>query len=227
MKLVFSGLESSLKLKQGRAVVLEVENAKLFCRICQSLVSGEGRQAVEPYTLWSDEGKEIGPKGIFLSIVNPFDLPWGAREFVNGLYERFEKMVIEDYELREHTDALSQGISSNVAMLSFQLASEYRFEVEWDLKKYLKAFGFGVDFFSDDSLLDNLLKFIALASDVFSKRVLLFANLKTFLLKEELETLYAKAFSCDIALMLLENALDSNYYVYEEKRSIDQCFLEH
>lgn len=226
MKLVISGFELPLDVKPGFASVLEVENPRLFGRICQSLLSFEGRRAIEPYALWGDQGKEVKPKDAYLAIANPFSLPWSDREFVAGLYRRMELLVLEDHELREEMETLARDLSSSVAALGFQLSSDYRFGVEWQLSHYLKAFGFGIDRFGDDSLLDSLIKFVSLASDVSLERALLFVNLKTFLSQNDIELLYEQAFLSGIALMLLENKMSAEYSEREVKRGIDQCFLE-
>ncbi|BAK45583.1 type II-A CRISPR-associated protein Csn2 [Eggerthella sp. YY7918] len=226
MKLVFSGLEKPQYLEPGRVSVLEVENQRLFTRICQSIVSGEGAQAVEPYTLWNNQGKEVKPKTALLPIVNPFELPWTERELLGGLYQRYETMLLEDYEMRDKLSQLTREISSSISLLGFQLASNCEFEIEWDMRRYLKAFGFGVDFDSRDSLLDNVIKFIHLAMDVSLQRALVFVNLKTFLTKNELETLYEQVIFSQIPLLLLENRKDCYCSDYEIKRCVDQYFLE-
>ena len=55
MRLVFSGLESPVEVTPGRCSTIEVENQTLFTRIAQSLLSGEGRYATEPFSIWEGE----------------------------------------------------------------------------------------------------------------------------------------------------------------------------
>ena len=226
MKLVFDGLEEPVYIARNSVSVMEVHNRALFARIVHSLACTDCVRSGEEFSLWDGEGKELAPKNGFLYIADPFRLPWGERDLEGALYRRLEEILFEDYELRERIELLHGSMLSQVGLLGFQLSADYRFEVEWELRRYLKAFGYSVEKRSG-SLFDNLIKFVTFASDMGFSRVMLFVNLKTFLTENELEAFYGQAVFSGISMLLLENAADDRVFEKESKRVIDQHFLEY
>lgn len=225
MKVSFSGFDTPLFIDDKKVTVFEVGNRVLFARVCQSLLSCRGRQSLEPYTIWEGD-EEVKASEAFLFIPNPFDLPWNDRLLMARVHLRLEKMLLEDDDLRSSLEAMGESLSSGLVSLGFQLSSDYAFGLEWDVRKYFKAFAFGIDFSEDDALLDNLIRFIDLASDASFSKVLVFINLKTFLSKKALEQLYERIVFANIRVLLLENAKDGIVDLLERKVIIDQHFLE-
>lgn len=224
MRLSFSGLERPIDIVAGRPYVLEVENQALFTRLCQSLRGGEGRYASEPYTVWNEEA-ELRPEAAMLFVDSPLDLPWDDRALMGEVTKLFERLLLDDEELRGEIDAAAQGIASKILSLGMDLNADYCFGIEWDVRRFAKTFGFGIDR-AQKTLLDSLIDFLSLTLDANCQKVLVFVNLKTFLTKNELKELYRHAFFSKTSLLLLENRRDKADYEYEQKRTVDLHFLE-
>ena len=224
MRLSFSGLERPIDIVGGRPYVLEVENQALFTRLCQSLRGGEGRFAPEPYTVWNEE-VELRPEAAMLFVDSPLDLPWDDKALMGEVTKRFERMLLDDEELRGEIDVAAQSIVSKFLSLGMDFNADYYFGIEWDVRRFAKTFGFGIDR-TQNTLLDSLIDFMSLALDASCQKVLVFVNLKTFLTKNELRELYKHAFFSKIHLLLIENRRDEADYEYEQKRTIDLHFLE-
>ena len=111
MRLVFSGLENPIELMPGRCSTVEVENQTLFTRIAQSMLSGEGRYAAEPYSIWDGED-ELRPKDTLLMVDNPLSLPWDDRAYMGSIVKRIEREYLEDEDLRRVVEEL-QGSTRN------------------------------------------------------------------------------------------------------------------
>lgn len=94
-------------------------------------------------------------------------------------------------------------------------------------KRYLKFRGFGIDFLTADTLLDNVINFLSLALDAGCKKSIVFVNLKTFLTENDFKTLLDHIFYSKANVLLLENKRDEAVYDYEHKITIDLQFLEH
>ncbi|WP_321971505.1 type II-A CRISPR-associated protein Csn2 [Paratractidigestivibacter sp.] len=225
MRLVFYGLEKPVEIAPGQATVLQVENQALFTRICTSLISGEGECAIEPYSLWEGD-EEVRSSGSFLAVESPLSLPWGDKALAGEVMKRFEKILLEDEDLRGSIDAAARSISSGIASLGLSMHAGYGFDLEWDVRKFIKVFGFGVDRSQQDSLLDSLIDFVSMALDADLKKVILFINLKTFLTEKEISVLYEHIFYSGLLVLLLENVQDERVFEYESKRVVDQYFLE-
>lgn len=225
MRLVFTGLESPVWIERGFPSVLQVENQALFTRICTSLKSGEGRFALEPYTLWEDE-TEIKPSAALMFIADPFDLPWGDRSLIGVVTKRFENVLLQDDGLRGDIERLNSRLASSFLSLGIDLHGDYSFGIEWDIQRYMKAFGFGPDYSDAEGFLDTLIEFLSIGLDAHCEKVFVFVNLKTFLTKKELQTLYEHAIFTKSLLLLLENKQDRIAYSHERKTIIDLQFLE-
>lgn len=226
MKICFAGIEHALEIDARYASVLQVASPVLFARICQSVLSGKGEDALEPYTLWDDEDEAMNAATAFLPIVNPFSLPWKHKKLFGNLYAKAVGLAHEDDELREQIESMGLELKEVVSRLGFQMNGDYAFELEWDLSTFLKAFGFNIEVSDTASLLDSLICFMEYAVDVGFNDVLLFVNLHTFLTKDELESLYKHVFFLGIKVLMLERGASRAVCWRERKLLIDQGFLE-
>ena len=226
MKLVLTGLENPIEIMPGFATTLQVENEALFARIARSIVSLQGREAVEPFTLWEGDG-EAKPSSSLLVVPDVLNLPWDDRSLMGEVLKRMEREFLEDEDLRQAIELMDSSLAEKLLQLGFGMNSDYGFGLEWDLKRYLKFRGFGVGFHPDESLLDNLLNFLSLALDAGCKKVIVFVNLKTFLTKSEVKALFDHVFYSKMKVLLLENKRDDIMYDYEHKVIVDLQFLEY
>ena len=226
MKISFAGLETCLEVNECMPFCLEVANPTFFARLCQSLLGCMGEDAPEPYTIWSSEGTELRSQSVILPVANPFGLPWGDKLLASGFPALMEQRFKEDEELRGEAEDLAHKLSSLVAAIALQFNADYTYAKDWEVKKYLKAFGFGVEVLSNASLLDNLIRFIDFASDMSFRGVIIFLNLKIFLVDSDIDLLYERVFFQGLKVVLLENAHDAIKRPHEQKLVIDQDFLE-
>ena len=225
MNLVLSGFSEALTLGSDRVSVLEVHNRRLFARICQSLASELDSEALEPYALWNGEDRRSS-RNYFLFVFNPFELPWSERALMGEVLERVEDMFLAEDDVRQEIEAVGRALSERVASLGLRLQSDYAFEVQWEMRKYLKAFDFGVEVDPFDALLDNLIKFLKFASDAAFEKQLVFVNLKNFLEPDEVQEFYRQAVFLELNVLLLENVPDDAVFEYERKMCIDKDFLQ-
>lgn len=225
MKLVFSGLETPIDLAPGYASTLQIANETLFARIVRSLASSAGSLALEPYTLW-DDGVELRPSTSLTVVQNPLQLPWDDRSLMGEVVKRIEREFLEDEDLRRGIEAMDSALSAKLLDLGFGMNSDYGFGLEWELKRYLKFRGFGVDMQDSKPLLDNLLNFLSLALDAGCKQAIAFVNLKTFLTQNDLKALFDYVFYSKLTVLLIENKADEVVYDYERKLVVDLHFIE-
>lgn len=224
MKVVFSGLEDAFELVPSVPFVLEIQNPTLFSRMCQSFAGNEGEFSVEPYTLWEGE-EQLKTRDVFLPVYDVFTLPWDARVLGSLLHKRIETMLFDDEDVRLVLEGLNEQIMQRLFEISIFLHSDYAFASEWDVKKYMKAFSYGVEYNVDDTLFDSLIKFLGYARDMQFKGTLVFLNLSNFLTNKEYQSVLDKVFFEDLSVILLENnfayTFDGNFIHYR----IDQEFV--
>lgn len=226
MKLVLSGLETPIEIAPGYATTLQVENQALFSRIAQSLECADGRFALEPFTIWEKE-KELRPASSLLLVSDILHLPWDDRALMGEVVKRLEREFLEDEDLRRAVEAMDVSLSTKLLELGFGMNSDYGFGLEWDLKRYLKFRGFGIDYTGAVSLLDNVINFLSLALDAGCRKAIAFVNLKTFLTENDLKALFDFIFYSNLNVLLLESKRDEMVYDYERKITVDLHFLEY
>ena len=226
MNLSFTGLENQIVINSGKTSTLEIHNRKLFERICRSLMSLDGEQAIEPFSVTADGGKIVSAKNALLVVPTPLELPWGDKGLLGALFQKMAELVHETPEtgdsLYEHHHAASRLLEE----VALKMESDYAFAVEWDIQKFLKAFGFGVDRDPEDSIFDNCIKLLSLAEDMGFKKTLVFINLKLFLTDSELETLLERIFISNLQVLLVEAVPDFSPREHESKLVVDLDLLE-
>lgn len=226
MNICFSGLQAPIAVDDVAVSVLEVHSRPLFARLCMSLASELGADAVEPYTVWDAQGDELKPVGRFLMVGSPFELPWDDKSLVGGLAARVEQLVFEDEVGRGEIEETFALLRSKLSQLALALESDYFFGVDWELKRYLRTYGFGIELVDDEPLIDKVIKFLMLAKDASLQKALMFVNLKLFLSENELKQFYEQAFFSGLSILLLEAIPDATCYDVERKYIIDQDLLE-
>lgn len=225
MRVVFSGLDNPMELEAGECSTLEVQSSTLFARLARSMLSGEGRYAEEPYSIW-DGDAELKPKDALLVIDNPLQLPWDERGLMGTIIKRMEREYLEDEDLRKAVEDYQRSINSALMALGLGMNADLGFSQEWDFKRYLKFAGFGVSYQEGKSFLDNLLNFLSLALDAGEKRTFVFVNLKTFLSENDFILFLDQVFFQKTSVLLLENRRDEHYHEHERKRVVDLHFIE-
>lgn len=226
MKLSFSGFENALEIIPGRISVLQIESVSLFTRVCQSLVCSEDDEILESFSLWNDEGKELSGKNSFLSIVDPFKLPWRDRSLTSALYKKIDEYMKEDDEIRNQIEAAHQEFECLISDLSLRLNASYSFGLEWGIGQSLKAYSFGINRSDSITLFDNLIRFIEFLHDICYKRILLFVNIEKFLTENELLELESQLFFHNLPALLLVQGNKEIHLSNSRKMFIDQEFFE-
>lgn len=226
MKLVIDGVETPVDIQPGVPRVVEIHNRVLFARIARSLLSGDGDEAFEPYSLWNDEGEELKSASSLMVISDALHLPWDSKVLAGRLFDMVEGLMTEDEELRIRIESTGAELAKEIGELTYQVNADYSFAVEWGLKQYLKSFSFSVERLDGPKYLESLIAFLDFCSDMALKQVLVFVNLKTFLSETELIELYKRVFFHDLSFLMLETMEDETSYELEQKTVIDQHFLE-
>lgn len=226
MKLVFSGADRPIVINKGKVHTVEIANSHLFTRVCRSLSAGGGEEVFESFSIWDDVGEEMSSSKALLMVSDPLHLPWDSTELAGRLPLVMESLLFEDEDARATFEGFGRRLQEFALRLTHQVDGGYGFNVEWDMRRYLKTFGFAVDRGEDLPYLDTLDTFLDFVSDMQLKKVLVFVNLKTFLTENEFRQFIDRVFFHEFEVLLLENKPCSMRFEKEEKTVIDQHFLE-
>lgn len=226
MRLMLSGADGPIKVDRGRVRTVEIENPRLFTRVCRSFIAGGDTDTLEPFSLWDGDGSELVPAKALFVVTDPLRLPWDSADLSGKLPAVMESLLFEDEDARSAFEDYGRQLAAFTFRLTHQVESDYQFNVEWDVRRYLKAFGFAAN--RDEGLpyIEMLNTFLDFASDMQLKKVLVFVNLKTFLSENEFEQFLDRVFFHDFTVLLLEGKACAIDYEYEDKTVIDRHFLE-
>ena len=206
--------------------VLEIHNKRLFSRMARSLQSGGGDTAQEPYLLLDLEGKTVKKSEYPLIVFDPFNLSQTDRALAPKIIDKFSITLVGDEELHTSFMGLEQRLQRELVLLSEELQGSYDFEVKWDVKRYLKAFGFELKYNLEESLLDNFISFLDYFCDSGLQVPLFLVNFKSFFDPKELESIYEHAFLLKISLLLIESSPAATVGRNEKRYIITADFLE-
>lgn len=226
MILKFFRFESEIELSQLWVSVLEVQNRTLFTRIVESLVSGKGDDAGEPYGLWDEKGKVVSASKSITVVSSLPEVPVYSKSMLGKLYKRIAAEYVQNSELEAAVETLMKSLSNMSGRISSELWGAYAFGVNLELPVLIKALALQPACDGGVSLFDKLIQFFKLCVDIGQSTPIVFVNLKSFLSQEELKTLYEQAFFYGQSLLLLESWHDVTRFPEERKTRIDQCLLE-
>ena len=178
-KLIIEGFDDPILIAEGQTTSLGIFNKNLFSRVVSSLLKGTG-EGLENFAFYKDDSEAKFLKET-ISIVNPFDLPFKNATLLKSLFQRMDEAVKYHDDILIKVNEL-QLLLNQVLLDSYSSAHcEYDFGVEFDVKKYLKAFGYSSYIDEASSLLENLISFLNFIADVAPQSLIFFVNLGSFL----------------------------------------------
>lgn len=223
MKIVKEQFECPIELEEGRVAVLILEKQEKFT----DFVSELKEQLSDNDSGWilSDNGEILPFSKKLELIIAPFATDLNQKRVLTKLYSVMEKRVVESEMLNEWRILYSSmlGMVSNVMdNMPYILQCNQEGDVT-DLFKQLD-----VKFETNpENLLEKLIDYICVISEVFGKKVFVLVNIKSYFTKDELKLLYKKMFYEKIYLLLIENH-DNNDIIEEERVTIidkDMCVI--
>ena len=220
MKIVKEQFECPIELEEGRVAVLILEKQEKFT----DFVSELKEQLSDNDSGWilSDNGEILPFSKKLELIIDPFATDLNQKRVLTKLYSVMEKRVVESEMLNEWRILYSSmlGMVSNVMdNMPYILQCNQEGDVT-DLFKQLD-----VKFETNpENLLEKLIDYICVISEVFGKKVFVLVNIKSYFTKDELKLLYKKMFYEKIYLLLIENH-DNNDIIEEERVTIIDKYM--
>ena len=226
MILKLLNLDTSIEFTSTSITTLEIHNKKTFSRVVQSLLSEDAEDSIEPYLLLSCDDEILRTKNALSILPDPFHMPIRDRVSLGVLLARVEEEIQKDTEIQESFRHLHGVLNEKMSEFDGVFYGDYSLGIEWDVRKYLKTFNFGVDSQQEISLLDRGINFLEFYADVKSAIPLVLVNFKNFFDDNELNSLFDKAYFLGLKLLLLESVPAEICSPLEQKVVIDDNFLK-
>lgn len=221
MILAYSKLNLRMEFIENTVNVLVLEDPVQFSEIVYLLKCDE-KVLESPFVL-SESDKFLQISKEMEIIVDPFSLDFSSRKIQQQLYKEMEIVATEfDVEKAEVNGRMLYLIEGIQERLQYQNIA-YNLEFSWE--NLLKLYQVHFEPLCE-SLLEKLVEYIKIASNLLNLKVIGFVNLKLYLTKEQLHYLYEIAFYNKVNLLLIENI--ENTQLEEEKLYIvdkDKCLI--
>lgn len=226
MKLVFEKFEAPLSLRRDALNVLRVEDPSLFSRCALSLAQGFPPDALEPVFFFSDDGREIKASKILYFAGDLLSLDLNDRRIVAQAI----KVVAERMALEENAGYALEIINCEMedifAEQFVQMSANYYLADDWDLSKYLKMLGFGVDDSEDRTVYEKLQHFLRISADLFPEKVIAIVNASNYLTDAQYNEFCELVASLQLCVLSYEQGLRVAAGHLENVLSIDINYLE-
>lgn len=226
MKLVFQKFEQDLDLCRDALNVLRIESPSLFARCALSLRQGFPAHSPEPAFFFNDEGKELKSSAVLFFAGDLLFLDLNDKRIVAQAAKTVVHRIVEEGASANLLEQLNLRIEDVLEEQFFQMSADYRLADEWDLSKYLKALGFGVDDSEDATLYDRLRHFARIAADLFSDKVIALVNLPVYLSREEYNDFCKYVASLELCVLSYELGDRPGETDLENVLFIDADYLE-
>lgn len=221
MILAYSKLNLRMEFIENTVNVLVLEDPVQFSEIVYLLKCDE-KVLESPFVL-SESDKFLQISKEMEIIVDPFSLDFNSRKIQQQLYKEMEIVATEfDVEKAEVNGRMLYLIEGIQERLQYQNIA-YNLEFSWE--NLLKLYQVHFEPLCE-SLLEKLVEYIKIASNLLNLKVIGFVNLKLYLTEEQLHYLYEIAFYNKVNLLLIENI--ENTQLEEEKLYIvdkDKCII--
>ncbi len=222
-KLILEGIDEPILIDEGTTTSLAIANKTLFSRIISSLLEGSG-DWIERFAFYKGE-KEVSFSKITLPIVNPFDLPFKNPTLLKNLFQKIEDAVRFNDSVLIKVNELQLLLNQTLADANKNFTCDYDFSVEFDVKKYLKTFGYSSDVDETSPLLESLISFLHFVADVAPEKMLFFVNLGSFLNENDLNCFCEEVFSLKLTVFIINSGDELLKICNNKNYAIDQHFL--
>lgn len=222
MKIASQQLDRTIEFQENQINELIIENAQFFSGFLEKMlqqINGIGED-----TIFLTEGEKIlsWDKNVDI-IINPFQLDINQKKILNRLYQNMADIVQEnEYYVRLHE--LSTEIITLLSEIEYNAGISLTHIMDVEAIHIFKMLDVKIET-EGKSVLERIIEYIKIVSELLHYRLIIFVNLKSYLSKEELEMLYQAAYYEKIYVLLLESS-ERNYFLGESRVLIDSDMCE-
>ena len=221
MNLVSQYFENSYEIKAKTLNTLVIESTEHFANFLRTLIDVINKESEEIELI--DDYKKIDISKTTDIIFDIFNIEANAAAILKKLYTELEEdLCSEDMYIKK------LEMESTVANLVDELTYRSRFSLKSDeinYQNFFKALSLEFDY-EKTSILDRLIEYIKVSSELLNKKLFIIVNLDIFLTKEDLVEL--SKFLCynEIKVLALQNKITRQVRTCENLRIIDQDLCE-
>lgn len=222
MRLVYPEYGVELEFAENQVLVWAVEQPRAFAKVTGEL--WRQIQGADGGFILSEADKIYNMSKKMEFIVNPISISCNDRKIISKLYQELQNLASN--ELLEKTSDLNSRIITYLDELVSAVPYPLEFQLELDLAALMKGYGVTVEDRAEN-LLEKLIDYLKIMRQICHMDTFVILNLKQYLDKEELQSLYEFVFYEKINLLILEGKFtgcsnNEKYLILDQ----DLCIIE-
>lgn len=177
--------EQPITIQDGYMHYMIIENPKQFTMYVQELLS---QKLGHPgnFILFDEQGEHKVSENIEV-VIDPFSLNPNTKGNLGSLYSNIKEEAYDEVNFST-TDRLLTDLTDHVHKIVIQQSISASCSTEIQLQSLLKILGVGF-FLDSQSLLENVMDYMIIASNFSKMRLFVFVNLRTYLTDTEMSQL--------------------------------------
>lgn len=218
MKLCIKYLDNNLVLNTSEVCALEIENKRYFYRVVNDLYMASNENISDDIVLLDKNDKEINISNKLKIFLNFFDFGLTDKKYTNDISKYIANNITD-----ENKELLAKQYNKIISIykkilndIDLPLIIDSEISIE-NITKIMK-----ININSSKDLLSNLFILIDLENLFHTKNILVFINLKQYLINEEIEELYKYSIYNEVQLILIDSQSYGTTLSQEKKLIIDE-----
>ena len=218
MKLCIKYLDNNLVLNTSEVCALEIENKRYFYRVVNDLYMASNGNISDDIVLLDKNDKEINISNKLKIFLNFFDFGLTDKKYTNDISKYIANNITD-----ENKELLAKQYNKIISIykkilndIDLPLIIDSEISIE-NITKIMK-----ININSSKDLLSNLFILIDLENLFHTKNILVFINLKQYLINEEIEELYKYSIYNEVQLILIDSQSYGTTLSQEKKLIIDE-----
>ena len=222
---IFS-LENDITFAEEYINILQIQDKKLFTNVINSLNDNINNiEDTKERIIILEGDTEIKIEKEVLMIIDVFNIDFNQKKIQNALYNKIEKIYKQEFERMSEFQTIFQKLQLNVLDVFNEFPFEFNYKESIGIQEYLKLLGLKISN-NKGKITDTIFSLIDVVKYLSVTKILIFVNLKLYLIDDELKEIYKYAMYKKVNILLIETGEEKEPLENEKILYIDSDYDE-
>lgn len=222
---IFS-LENDIIFTEEYINVLQIQDKKLFTNVINSLNDNINNiEDTKERIIILDNDTEIKIEKEVLMFIDVFNIDFNQKKIQSALYNKIEKIYKQEFERMSEFQTIFQKLQLNVLDVFNEFPFEFNYKESIGIQEYLKLLGLKISN-NKGKITDTIFSLIDVVEYLLIAKILIFVNLKLYLIDDELKEIYKYAMYKKVNILLIETGEEKEPLENEKILYIDSDYDE-
>lgn len=222
---IFS-LENDITFAEEYINILQIQDKKLFTNVINSLNDNINNiEDTKERIIILEGDTEIKIEKEVLMIIDVFNIDFNQKKIQSALYNKIEKIYKQEFERMSEFQTIFQKLQLNVLDVFNEFPFEFNYKESIGIQEYLKLLGLKISN-NKGKITDTIFSLIDVVKYLSVTKILIFVNLKLYLIDDELKEIYKYAMYKKVNILLIETGEEKEPLENEKILYIDSDYDE-